>query len=87
MAAAQCAGCQWGISHQGAGSKGGTDIWEGLAWWHEGNLCIHDAVMHEGKDGKDGVWNNSHNFLLSHTHTHKQKQNKSYHDNVYHDSP
>lgn len=33
MAAAQCAGCQRGISQCFlAGAKGGTDTWEGLAW-------------------------------------------------------
>lgn len=33
MAAAQCAGCQRGISQRFlAGAKGGTDIWEGPFW-------------------------------------------------------
>lgn len=44
MVAAQCAGCQQAISHRGAGSKGGTDIWEGLAWWHAKNLCVHEPM-------------------------------------------
>lgn len=37
MAAAQCAGCQRRISQSVAGSKGGTNIWEGLDWSHTKN--------------------------------------------------
>lgn len=47
---------------------GGTDIWEGLAWWHAKNVCIHVRI--KKCDGKDVTYmkNNSNNscFLMCH---------------------
>lgn len=73
MVAAQCAGVSMElVSPFLADSKGGTDIWEGLAWLHAKNLCTVFVGFEKKKpEGKDGIF-----FYITNAHTNQNKNSE-----------